>query len=91
MVNLFVFLFCAILAVLLVKGVELKGITVIDKVETFKIKDSSIRRIVMKSLGFGSIFKANCPNTNLIRAPMCLGTLLMISLSVMRIRSLISI
>lgn len=44
MVNLFVFLFCAILAVLLVKGAELKGITVIDKVETFKIKDSSIRR-----------------------------------------------
>lgn len=71
MVNLFVFLFCAILAILLVKGLESKGDTVVDKVETQKMKDSSVRRIVKKSLSFGGILKTNSPNTNLIRAPMC--------------------
>lgn len=71
MVNLFAFLFYAILAVLLVKGLESKGVTVVDKVENQKMKDSSIRRIVKKSGFFGSILKTNSPNTNLIRAPMC--------------------
>lgn len=72
MANLFVFLFCAILAILLVKGLESKGVTVVDKVGTFKIKDNSIRRIVKRSLGFGRVFRyTNSPNTNLIRAPMC--------------------
>lgn len=42
MVNLFVFLFCAILAVILVKGVELKGITVIDKDTCIIIKSIQI-------------------------------------------------
>lgn len=42
MVNLFVFLFCAILAVLLVKGVELKGITAIDKDTCIIIKSIQI-------------------------------------------------
>ena len=42
MVNLFVFLFCAILAVLLVKGVELKSITVIDKDTCIIIKSIQI-------------------------------------------------
>lgn len=42
MVNLFVFLFCAILAVLLVKEVELKGITVIDKDTCIIIKSIQI-------------------------------------------------
>lgn len=72
MVNLFVFLFYAILAILLVKGLESKGDTVVDKVETQKMKDSSARRIVNKSLSFGRILgMLNRPNTNLIRAPMC--------------------
>lgn len=71
MVNLFVFLFYAILAILLVKGLESKGVTVVDKVETQKMKDSSVRRIVKKSWSFGGILKTNSPNTNLIRAPMC--------------------
>lgn len=71
MVNLFVFLFYAILAILLVKGLESKGDTVVDKVESQKMKDSSIRRIVKRSLRFGSILKTNSPNTNFIRAPMC--------------------
>lgn len=71
MVNLFVFLFYAILAILLVKGLESKGDTVVDKVETQKMKDSSVRRIVKKSLCFGRVRYTNSPNTNLIRAPMC--------------------
>lgn len=81
MVNLFVFLFYAILAILLVKGLESKGDTVVDKVESQKMKDSSIRRIVKKSLSSCFILKTSSlnvtnvmtssPKTNLIRAPMC--------------------